>query len=371
MNNSKQSNSANEQISDVLEAMLSNDDNNQEEHQEEAAETGDEQSTILQENDVEKHEAVEISECVVSSDENTSIESDEAGGKCDSALDKEKPEVPVLDISKLQGQVIANTGEKNKPSKISELAKPRHQSAKRQPSSAASNPVKRSTPTRPSADSKITPLKPSQRRSMQLSDGKATENVEGAFVQETKSSARRKQLSSRSGFSSIEDSYTAQRIIQLENELASSIKTIDTILSEKAVLERVVKVKDAALVKTTLDLDDSNRANEALKNDLKMRDLKIEELNKINDTLSEVDVLKRMTEKRRTGDSATRRSQISSLPEESLDRIILLENTTKVKDQKIRALESEVHTMRNHARKRDKYIDELNTQVSLEYHFVE
>jgi hypothetical protein len=151
------------------------------------------------------------------------------------------------------------------------------------------------------------------------------------------------------------------KYVRLENNLKNLQRNYDTLLNEKTVLDKMLKTKDAALIKTTLDFENNVEQLEKLKDTLKLKDNQIKNLKAEKKTLEEMTSLSQMANNRKPSDGKNRNNVI--MPEDSLDRIIALENELKLKDVKISTLENEIHTVRLLIDKKDKAIEKLEESL--------
>ncbi|KAL9648270.1 hypothetical protein ABK040_013889 [Willaertia magna] len=152
------------------------------------------------------------------------------------------------------------------------------------------------------------------------------------------------------------------RYVRLEQDFKDIQKAFDLISNEKLVLERVVKQKEIAIEKTQLDYELMCEQADKLKEKIRSLETDVKTLQSEKKVLEEnAPIAYLSTQRQKSGDGRNRNNYV--LPEDSLDRIIQLENEIKLKEAKISALESEVHTLKIMVDKKDKAIEGLEKQV--------
>jgi chromosome segregation ATPase len=152
------------------------------------------------------------------------------------------------------------------------------------------------------------------------------------------------------------------KYVRLENNLKNMQRKYDQLTNEKGVLDKVLKSKDAALVKTQLDFENSVEQLEKVKDALRIRDTQIKNLKAEKKSLEEMSSINQLSRKRDVERSTTHKSNFVT-PEDSLDTIISLENELKLKQNEISSLQNEINTLKKLSDKKDKALESLDDKL--------
>lgn len=180
-------------------------------------------------------------------------------------------------------------------------------------------------------------------------------------VKKEKTEVVKKKLTSPSKLKELHDDKDVfSTLVKTEEELKRVHKMYEDAMTEKATLEKIVKHKDAELQRTTVEYETALNTIEKLKSLARKQDSEIQKLLKENKSLREVSLVAGLTNRKKESETDRSRINRTVLPEESLDRIIELENLVKIRDTTIASLESEIKTLKQTIEKKDKAIEKMD-----------
>lgn len=149
------------------------------------------------------------------------------------------------------------------------------------------------------------------------------------------------------------------KYVRLENNMKTLKEKYDRLQNEKSVLDKIVRSKDVILTKTTLENESHVEQIGKIKDSLRMKENQIKNLKAEKKALEEIS---NFPTKKKVGSDNKNRTNIV-LPEESLDRIVALENEVKLKNVCIGTLESEIHTLKAMMNKKNQAIEKLEESL--------
>lgn len=153
------------------------------------------------------------------------------------------------------------------------------------------------------------------------------------------------------------------KLLLLEEELKMLHKQHDTLILDRNIVERKFKEKELSLSRTTVELENALAMIDKLKDEMKKKDNKIKALQEQNKTLSEMETVSKLVKKKTESEKDRVRANAKLVAEESLDKIILMENEQKLNKGRVQELENEIRTINLMLEKKDKSIEQLTKCV--------
>jgi chromosome segregation ATPase len=174
-------------------------------------------------------------------------------------------------------------------------------------------------------------------------------------VRETKASAMKESLAKS------QDSFV--KYVKLETEYQNLHRALDHANNEKLVQEKTIKAKEGELLKLSLDFESARTKIDKLQDSIRLKDMENSNLTQEKKTLEELSALNQLSIKRQKDTETRTRKYVSVLPEDSLDRIIQLENELKIKDTTIGSLQNEIKTLRLLGGKKEKALEKVEKNL--------
>jgi chromosome segregation ATPase len=174
-------------------------------------------------------------------------------------------------------------------------------------------------------------------------------------VRETKASALKESLAKN------QDMFV--KYVKLETEYHNVQRALDHANNEKDVQARTIKAKDGELLKLITELESAKEKIDRLQDSGRLKDMDITNLSQEKKTLEELSALNQLSTKRQKDTETRSRKNASVLPEDSLDRIIQLENQIKIKDTSINSLQNEIKTLKLLGGKKEKALEKVEKNL--------
>lgn len=153
------------------------------------------------------------------------------------------------------------------------------------------------------------------------------------------------------------------KYVKLETDYKDLQRNLDQANNEKIAQEKVIKIKDAELLKVTVEYESAREKIEKLQDSIRLKEMEINNLGQEKKTLEELSALNQLSVKRQKDTETRSRKNIAILPEDSLDRIIQLENELKIRDSTISALNSEIKTLRLLGERKEKALEKTEKNL--------